>query len=369
MQKLTAREDWCDVAKAYGIILVYFGHILEKFYTQTGDQGIFLQYKLVYSFHMPFFFLLAGYFYKHQSNFFRFFKGKIKTRLVPVLFFCFLMLPFCLAYDGLTLHAIAYRSYAYRLMLMISGKPFLNNVMWFVICLFTVEFIAFYVFSVMNISLEKRALIIVCILAYIVGYIVNYLMLSHCVTIEDITGIKKNFWYIHEAVISFSFYCLGIFLKKSNCLKCGWHIGRKLSFLAICLVILFITFDLNDGPFGKYNLPAVSMAGGSHGHFIWFPVTACAGIFAMIFCAQVTIKNKFLLYVGRNTLILLGLSGFWHLFLNQEIVLYCLALNEKNSLIISFYFLVISVLSIFLCLPFVIFLNKYAPWVVGRKIL
>jgi fucose 4-O-acetylase-like acetyltransferase len=51
------RETWADIAKAIGILGVVLGH--------AGVPSIA---KYMYWFHMPFFFLISGYFFKPLSS-------------------------------------------------------------------------------------------------------------------------------------------------------------------------------------------------------------------------------------------------------------------------------------------------------------
>lgn len=56
------RESWIDVAKAIGIVLVVFGHVvrgLVRANILVEEQWIVLD-SMIYSFHMPLFFLLSG---------------------------------------------------------------------------------------------------------------------------------------------------------------------------------------------------------------------------------------------------------------------------------------------------------------------
>lgn len=48
------RIKWVDVAKALGLILVFWGHILDGGITIQGDI-----IRVIYSFHMPMYFILS----------------------------------------------------------------------------------------------------------------------------------------------------------------------------------------------------------------------------------------------------------------------------------------------------------------------
>lgn len=59
------RLDWVDYAKGLGIIFVVFGHVIKGLYTAKLVDPTFFYYAInfVYSFHMPLFFMLSGYFF------------------------------------------------------------------------------------------------------------------------------------------------------------------------------------------------------------------------------------------------------------------------------------------------------------------
>lgn len=54
MQK---RIDWIDIAKGIGIISVILGHLRTPLYIS----------EMIFSFHMPLFFVISGYFYKERK--------------------------------------------------------------------------------------------------------------------------------------------------------------------------------------------------------------------------------------------------------------------------------------------------------------
>ena len=65
---VTQRISWIDNAKALGIISVFYGHIVIKIFATYPIPAAFLQIKLIYSFHMPLFFLLSGYLVKETQH-------------------------------------------------------------------------------------------------------------------------------------------------------------------------------------------------------------------------------------------------------------------------------------------------------------
>lgn len=80
------REIWADNAKAIGIFLMVLGH------NALANDGVF---DFIYSFHMPLFFILSGYFSSaKQELFLPYLKKNVKALLVPYVVFYLLTLPF-----------------------------------------------------------------------------------------------------------------------------------------------------------------------------------------------------------------------------------------------------------------------------------
>ena len=78
-----------DVARFYAMVLVFYGHFIERFMLLKNPAGA-TQYKFIYSFHMVVFFVLAGYVVKESDIEFRFgkyVKRHLISRLLPFLFF------------------------------------------------------------------------------------------------------------------------------------------------------------------------------------------------------------------------------------------------------------------------------------------
>ena len=102
MESTSKRIGWIDTAKAFGIFLVYYGHIAEFFYWQEDCHSQLLHYKFVYSFHMPLFFVLSGYCWRRKGDgFAAFIRKKTFTRLIPFVVFNLMVLPVYLIYHGL----------------------------------------------------------------------------------------------------------------------------------------------------------------------------------------------------------------------------------------------------------------------------
>lgn len=78
------RIEYIDIARGLGILLVVLAHNDFGFISRYGHE-------VIYSFHMPLFFFLSGYFIKTEVPFFEFFKKRFHTLLKPFLFTIFLI--------------------------------------------------------------------------------------------------------------------------------------------------------------------------------------------------------------------------------------------------------------------------------------
>jgi fucose 4-O-acetylase-like acetyltransferase len=83
-----SRFQWVDIAKGIGIILVVYGHVIRGLHSATiiSEQTFYLSDTLVYSFHMPLFFVLSGLFFRKSMDKYNpkgFVIEKCKTLLYP----------------------------------------------------------------------------------------------------------------------------------------------------------------------------------------------------------------------------------------------------------------------------------------------
>ena len=86
------REEWIDIAKGIGIILVVFCHIKVSFLTTY-----------IYWFHMPLFFLISGYLHRQPDSLTEIFSVSVQKTyrlLIPYLSYYILIL-FCMVFFGL----------------------------------------------------------------------------------------------------------------------------------------------------------------------------------------------------------------------------------------------------------------------------
>ena len=124
------RFSWLDAAKAYGIFLVFYGHIMYQM-AEAGFAAAMIQMKLIYSFHMPLFFVLSGDLAKQKTQSYRLFlEGKF---LVGQCRFSFLALSPYHSGCGESWTKIDSEGSAYICPGYAAGRPYLNAVTWFIV--------------------------------------------------------------------------------------------------------------------------------------------------------------------------------------------------------------------------------------------
>jgi acyltransferase len=359
---VTQRISWVDNAKALGIIAVFYGHIVQKIVWTTSIPAAGLQYKLIYSFHMPLFFLLSGFLMKETQHrkLFIFMKNKFMTRVVPFFFFNILILPSYFIRTKMSNQSIDVSQIFQRSLLLPAGIMPFNPITWFLACLFSVEVINYLLYPVLHKS--RTVLCMAMVLFYIMGW-----GLSYKADIINQYIIIPDYWFIHEALVAYSFYLFGSLIAACPILYKKIDPSLNVFLLLLTATCVFTTFNMNDGPFKIY--PVVFFVLGTYGNFLLFPLTAIAGSLCIVSTSRLMPPFSFMSFLGRNTLSLMGLNGILDLFVNIFFINFSLKIFSDNYNHFSIFMQCasLSCITLLLCVPFVIFLKKYLPFMIGYR--
>lgn len=157
---MTQRTDWVDYAKGIGIILVVYGHLLSSGVhagLAVPEHFFLLSDSLVYSFHMPLFFFLAGLFAAQsyrKRGLKKFLVNKLEIIAYPYLIWSFLQAAVELRFSG---HS--FRGATYGQLLAIPYLPWAQ--FWFLYALLAM-YVAFGVFTVFGKYFPGLLLIAAC---------------------------------------------------------------------------------------------------------------------------------------------------------------------------------------------------------------
>lgn len=358
------RLAWLDMTKVYGIFFVYYAHFSEKVAEAQGfiaGTVAYQQHKFIYAFHMPLFFILSGFVHRHKEQpLGAFIYQKLLTRALPALFFN--LVAVSIYFIDHTFRANNGFDERYSLVSVLtdilSGYPFGNFPTWFLVCLFTLELINYLVYPFIQGSLWKRvSFSIVCL---VIGY---YLSLHQGINLSlPFQGLRT--WSFNEALVAMSFYQLGIILKQLDIISWFKKSVYRYVGCAIALIITIATYDLNQGfmdPRGN-----VFMALADYGNLFWFVLTGLSGAFFVIFLGLGLPDIKGGRFLGRNTLILLGMNFFFIDFLGNPIISQFNVSLFNNWVVVTLLCTGLTLGSFLVVVPMITVLHRLLPQVIGK---
>lgn len=362
---LSERVGFIDAARLYGIFLVYYGHFIESM-MKVGVATAAVQYKFIYSFHMPLFFVLAGYVAREigkETSTKTYIQHRVRTRLIPFAFFAtILILPtFLVSGNHGPLDLSSWTGYSAGLKAtFLWGLPTFNIPTWFLLCIFSLEILHLLAGRFLNTNFR---LVLAIVLLCLVGGFLN----ASFDVYNPLKGKLFSYLYLPEAFFIYSFYLFGIFLRRSNVFAIQSQSYLKYGLTAIpLLVIVLFTYDLNKGSFTFHVYDAVVAMFSSHGNQFWFYLTAFSGSTMVLLLAQATPKIPLITWLGSNTLVLFCLNGFFYHFVNDRLAKQVAAYSDSHISLISVG-VVVTFASLLLATPMIKIFNSYLPWAVGFK--
>lgn len=337
------RIVWVDYAKALSIIFVVFLHAGVP-YPLKGLIRVFL---------IPVFFFISGIFsnvskYKETKTFF---KQKSQSILIP--YFAFNLLTFSFwffigRHFGADENTNTSAMESFLGIFMATATSLKHYVpLWFLACLFVVESLYFLIFK--KIKHRKYQLITLSALFLFSSLLYNL-------------NIKGLPWSIDIALSMIIFYGLGAYFRDivlKNESKSFKNITSLSGISILAAVIVTLVYKINDEAKVYIN---------QLGNYYLFFIGALAGIVLMIclmkLIAMLPKQNKLILYIGRNTLIILAL----HLISGSVVKAityygFGLPLNIYETHYVTFIYALSSVI---ILIPVISFINKFTPFLLGK---
>ena len=347
------RLAWPDVAKGIGIVLMYYGHVLACLPAGAaiGTPGPGLEeMRFIYAFHMPLFFLLAGVFFRPAADPAARRRELARRRLVPVAFFSLLLLPLWLA-STLRHGTAGWTEFGPMLAAYLRGHPTLDWVTWFLVCLFVCECMALSVLPRLKSPLVQG-------LAGMSSIWAGVLACNHADTTAAVFGVEVQAWFIYEALVALGFYIIGHALAPALArLSVRKTAAVGTSVLGFGLALL--SYRLNES---IHQLP-VMMAAGRHGDPLMFIIAALGGSAGVIGLAMACAPVRWLVRVGRHSLPLLGLSGFFFHFANPRLEV--LWPSSGSAVPLTLHTLIVTAASLAVALPAAERLMSWVPQLLG----
>lgn len=290
------RDLTIDVAKGCGILLVIFGHVchLHPFWS------------IIYSFHMPLFFLIAGMNF-HPVRYPKFrslVRKKLHTMLLPYLFFCLFGICCSLAIKLIAktpadeiLDYLAQLPYAIIWMPYSKYSQLFNTPLWFVPCLVLLELTYYWLAHIRKPWLFWY---LVCIITFC-GW---YMERPHSAI--DYTFLPWNFSTACFALIYFAIGNKAAGLIKRHLLEPKPAGTRILMLAAMFLAAFLITGYVgahNSGSFGSRVL---------NNGFLYI-LTGLTGSLCVLIFSRFVKNCKLLGFFGKNSFAVMGFQVplFW----------------------------------------------------------
>ena len=244
----------------------------------------------------------------------------------------------------------------------VFGLPSFCIPSWFLLLIVGVELFHYGVFRFIKDSNVK--ILIAAIVLYVAGYWLNLKLDLFNPLKGRIVG--WNYLFIHEAIILYPFYLMGICLRRRQIFQNPVSIGILLPGAIVAFLIVLLTYQLNTGPFNFHVYNYVVILFSSHGHILLFPLTAIAGCALILLIAGMTRTQKTIVWLGQNTFILMCLNGIFYHYINPPTAKWVLETFPNSALSIFGTGIIMTAASLALCMPFIFWFNKYIPQLVGK---
>ena len=279
------RYDYIDIAKGLGILAVVWAHIML----------VGLSHKIIYAFHMPFFFFVAGMLFKREKykSFGEFLKKRSKRLLVPYLIYA---VGSYILWAGLKF--VSHEPWEVilkplpQIVLSQGSGQFMcfNSALWFIPCLFIVEII--YYFKTSNDWVNIILALFCAGLSFLLG---------------DIYGDK--YWFLFPfnfdaVLIALPFYCAGNILTNVFSQEKITHMASEnKTITAIAWVITTSVLYVLSVKFGECSMGSSSYQCSA----TIFMIRALIGIVAML-AFSLILSNLFnqRLLILKNPIMWLG---------------------------------------------------------------
>lgn len=333
------REIWADNAKFIGITLMLIGHN-----SLTSNEA----FNFIYTFHMPLFFILSGYFASgKRESFIPYLKKNIRSLLVPYFMFCLIVLPLTYFHLWNNRDMLGCNSLNDFLIMPILGIFFVKTTAisyfagptWFFVALFIVKMLFFLCKQFYTSKYSLISVSIVCVTLFLL--------------IQSL-GIQLLF-RLDSALLCFPFYVIGFAMKHFNDgvifkKKSHWSAG----ILSCVLFVLTYYISINNGH--------VEISGAGYGSsLLLMYIGAILGSLGVIVASRIISRNEYILTIGGGTAVILGLHGNIQAMMKQ-IVAYWLGITTYSL----WTAMLMVTLLLSMHIPIIYFINKRYPFLIGK---
>lgn len=291
------RIEWLDIAKGIGILLVILGHCVKI--SEPLCQLIFV-------FHMPLFFFLAGVTASQKDSLATTLHKKTKTLLVP--YIGFYLLGFAVTYlwpvwrQGLTMQGM------WDDIWLADPNAVHNSSIWFLVCLFFVIFVY---------CLIRRMPVWAQVILIAGLYLVGVWYARHRMD-YSILGYNRLPLNLDVVPLGLPFYAMGVYMRRYDLgTKITSHPLIEAGVAVVGAIGLWISYHFN-GYVNTHGLTVGYPENGGLGNSVWFLIGGLCGTAAIVAVSMLIARFKneifldtkrVLMWYGRNSLYVLGFQS------------------------------------------------------------
>ena len=279
------RIELIDIAKAITIILVILGHT-------TGNLDTPMYRRLLYSFHMPLFFFLAGMSIKAKElksfmEWKSFIKKNLLALIVPYLIFAFIYAPF--SFENVP--KFLYGSW------QMLGKTGTLTSLWYLTCLFVARIYCQVIMNILSLAKCKNMNLWFGILAvpmFAIGFLLPKIKIGYP-------------WCLNVSFVAAGFILLGIAIRQ-QVLILAQSKAWILFLITVVSGVMLICGTALRGDALELSL----MCAGDYGNVLWFLYNSVSGtafilgismlIFRISREGAILFRTAAITYVGQHTL-------------------------------------------------------------------
>lgn len=260
------RVPYFDNAKAILICLVVFGHMISK-YIET-ESFLAKIYLFIYTFHMPAFVLISGYFAKkiNQSGYFQ---KLIKKLLIPYAVFQIFY----------TFYYVVFFQDEIEFSLLVPRWG-----LWFLISMLFWNLLLYFFIKI------KFGIPLAVLISLFVGYDSN---------VDELLSLSRTFFF-------FPFFIVGYYLKEEHFIllksRINVVIGILIAIIGFVLIYLYVPIDFSSWLLGKRPFDEISDMPFYYDWFMRFCTYVMTAVATYMFLTLVPTRETFFTSIGKSTM-------------------------------------------------------------------
>lgn len=361
------RLDYFDIAKGIGVFLVLIGHLQGPEIFQYSPF-ILPVCEWIFSFHMPFFFIVSGMLICYKNDTIKDYKAIAKNRfkgiMVPYYWFSFFYM--LVVFNAFFKKQIMVDTILVNLwyVLICYGM----NVLWFLPALYFAELIFIFLMK----KFDRKKAVAIIIIQCIIGLIIAYLLrqgkydttFKECCHQFATTVVRPFIACSFIAIGYFGFEIINKLIRSkdtedSTVENNKFHINKKEIAIGIGLLVVGAAFVwVNHG---------VDFRSMVFKNVFTYYLCSCTTSFGLILICKNIKTIKFFKFLGTNSLIFMAVHG------SETVAYYATRLamwaNQYLTRARGYicYAIIVIVITLYSCLM-ILLINRFAPFIVGKPI-